>query len=104
MSPAPLRRYRRPALIAAIVLIALGLDAAAGFNFMTAAGCITLVLMQLLAMTAGSVLAVGGVVVWIFSGFKNQRALTLALAAVAFGLVSFLLSHAAAYVGFACLD
>ncbi|MEJ2375253.1 MAG: hypothetical protein P8Y53_04590 [Pseudolabrys sp.] len=104
MATARTRSYRRTAIITGLIVAALALDAAAGFNFLAATGCISMVLMELIAMTAVPVLAVGGAAVWIFSGFKNQQALTLAGAALALGLATYLINHAAAYVGFVCLD
>jgi hypothetical protein len=102
--PAPARTYRRTVIVVVLVLLALGLDAAAGFNLIAAAGCITFFVVQLLAMTAGSVLAVVGLVMWIVSRFKSRRALTLMTVALVLAAASLLLSHFASNIGFVCGD
>jgi hypothetical protein len=104
MPSAPGRFNRRTAIIVGLVLLAFALDAAAGFNITLAAGCIGFFVVQLLAMTAGSVLAVVGLVVWVFSGFKSRQALGLLLVAVALAAASLLISHFADTIGFLCGD
>ena len=104
MPPAPTRSFRRTAIVVALVLLALGLDAAAGFNITLAAGCISFFVVQLLAMTAGSVLAVVGLVVWVFSGFRSRQALNLVVVAAALAIASLLISHFANSIGFVCGD
>ena len=100
----PSRSFRRNAIIAGLILLAIAADAAAGFNVMAAAGCITFFVVQLLATTAGSVLAVIGLVVWIFSRFKSRAAFRLATGALALAVASLLLNHAVAWIGLGCGD
>ena len=103
-SPSSASTFRRIVPGVVLVLLALALDAAAGFNLTVAAGCIAFFLVQLLAMTAGSVLAVVGLVVWVFSRFKSRQALYLVGAALALGVASLLLNHFAGAIGFVCGD
>jgi len=103
MSPSA-RSSLRIALIVALVLFALGLDAAAGFNLTVAVGCITFFIVQLLAMTVGSVLAVVGLVMWIASRFKSHNAVHLITAALALALTAFLLNQGFAWIGLTCVD
>jgi hypothetical protein len=98
------RSFRRAAVIVALVLLALGLDAAAGFNITMMAGCVAFFVVQLLAMTAGSVLAVIGLVIWIFSRFRSPQALGLVVGALALAAASLLINHFAGTIGFVCGD
>jgi hypothetical protein len=98
------RSFRRNAIIAGLILLAIAVDAVAGFNLIMAAGCITFFVVQLLAMTAGSVLAVIGLVVWIFSRFRSREALGLAASALALAVAALLLNHAVAWMGLGCVD
>jgi hypothetical protein len=99
-----LRAYRRTILLVVLVLLVLGLDAATGFNLMAAGGCIGFFLVRFLAMTAGSVLAVIGAVVWVFSRFKSQQALNLILVALALAVAALLMNQAVAWIGIGCGD
>ena len=100
----PTRSYRRTAIIIALVLLVLGLDAATGFNLMAAGGCITFFVVRFLAMTAGSALAVIGLVVWIFSGFQSRQALNLVTVALALAIAALLFNEAVAWIGLGCGD
>ncbi len=103
MKPA-LRAYRRTILVVVLVLLVFGLDAATGFNLMAAGGCISFFLVRFLAMTAGSVLAVIGLVVWIFSRFKSRQALNLVMVALALAVASLVMNQAVAWIGIGCGD
>ncbi len=99
-----LRAHRRSAVIVALVLLALGLDAATGFNLMAAGGCLGFFAVQFLAMTAGSVLALVGLVVWIFSRFQSRAALNMVAMALTLAVAALLLNQAAAWIGVGCGD
>ena len=103
MSPSA-RTNLRIAIIAGLALLVLGIDAAAGFNLTVAVGCITFFIVQLLAMTVGSVLAVVGLVMWIASRFKSHNAVHLITAALALALAAFLLNQGFAWIGLTCVD
>src|SRR5579862_9243732 len=84
--PAPSRTVLRGALIAGSIVLVVGIDAATGFNLIMASGCVTLFMVQLVVVTAGSVVIVAGLVLWIFSRFKNDRALYFVVGALALNI------------------
>jgi hypothetical protein len=98
------RSFRRTTIIVALALLAIGLDAAASFNITMMAGCVAFFVVQLLAMTAGSVLAVVGLVIWIFSRFRSRQALNLVAVALALAIASLLINHFSGTIGFVCGD
>ena len=101
---ATLRAYRRTIIIVVLVLLVLGLDAATGFNLLAAGGCIGFFLVRFLAMTAGSVLALIGLVVWIFSRFKSRMGLNLMAVALALAVAALVMNQAVAWIGVGCGD
>jgi hypothetical protein len=103
MSPATRSRLRIAAVVAAVLLV-LGLDAWAGFNLTVAVGCIAFFIVQFLAMTVGSVLALVGLVMWVATRFKSRRALQLITAALALALAAVLLNQFFAWIGLTCVD
>jgi len=98
------RTIRRAVAIAGLILLAVGIDAFTGFTLLAPAGCIVLFIVQLLAMTAGAVLAVIGAVVWALSGFRSRQALYVAIGALALAGVGVLLDNGLAQIGLVCLD
>jgi ABC-type proline/glycine betaine transport system permease subunit len=94
---------QRGAVIAAVVLLAVGLDAATGFNVMGAAGCLGYILVQLVAMTAGILVAAGGLMVWVFSRFRSDKALYVGLGAIAFIVPALVLQNVLRLIGLACI-
>ena len=55
-------------------------------------------------MTAGALVAVVGLVVWVFSRFRSRQALYVFAAALALGGTALLLDHVLAWIGLACGD
>ena len=104
MLPASTPRFRRAATIAGLILLVVGIDALTGFSLLAPASCITLFIVQLLAMTAGAVVAAVGLVVLLFSRFQSSQAFYAVAGALALGGASLLLNHALAWIGLACLD
>ena len=104
MSAATARTIRRVSAIAGLILLAIGIDALTGFSLLAPAGCVTLFIVQLLAMTAGAVMAVVGLVVWAFSGFQSRQAFCVVIGALALAGAGMLLGHGLAWIGLACLD
>lgn len=104
MSDATARSIRRAGAIAGLILLAIGIDALTGFSVLAPAGCVLLFIVQLLAMTAGAVLALIGLVVWVFSGFRSRQALYLVIAALALAAAGVLLDDALTWIGLACVD
>ena len=104
MSAATVRTIRRVSAIAALIPIAIGIDALTGFSVLAPAGCVTLFIVQLLAMTAGAVMAVVGLVVRAFSGFQSRQAFYVVIGALALAGAGMLLGHGLAWTGLACLD
>ena len=102
--PTPSRTVRRGALIAGLMLLVIGIDAATGFNLIMAGGCVTLFMVQLVAMTAGTVVIVAGLVVWIFSRFNNDKALYFVFGALALNIAVFLIKNAVILSGVGCID
>jgi hypothetical protein len=102
--PTPSRAVRRGALIACLLLLVIGIDAATGFNLIMAGGCVTLFMVQLVAVTAGTVVIVAGLVVWIFSRFNNDKALYFVFAALALNIAVFLIKNAVILSGVGCID
>jgi len=103
MPRSPTRPLARGAVIAGLILLPAGLDAATGFNFTLAAGCIGFILLQLLAMTAGVLLAAGGLAVWAISRFKSDKALYVAAGAFALIVAALLLKNVFALIGLECI-
>ncbi len=101
---ATLRAYRRTIIAVVLVLLVVGLDAATGFNLLAAGGCIGFFLVRFLAMTAGSVLALIGLVVWIFSRFKSRMGLNLMAAALVLAVAALVMNQAVAWIGVGCGD
>jgi hypothetical protein len=97
------RAWLRGAAIAGVILLALGLDAATGFNVMGAAGCLGYILVQFVAMTAGVLAAAGGLLVWVFSRFRNDKAISIALVAIAFIVAALVLQNVSWLIGIACI-
>lgn len=97
------RSWLRGAVIAGLVLLALGLDAATGFNVAVAAGCLGYILVQLVAMTAGILAAAGGLLVWVFSRFRNDKALAVAAGAIAFIVAALVMQNVSRLIGLACI-
>ncbi len=106
MSSTPSRRRSRHriALFVVLVLLALGLDAWAGFNFTVAVGCIGFFVVQFLAMTVGLVLGIVGLVTWIASRLHSRTAFLMVAGALALGLTALLLSEGFAGIGLVCFD
>ncbi len=102
--PTPSRAALRGALIAGLILLVIGIDAATGFNLIMASGCVTLFVVQLVAVTAGTVVIVAGLVVWIFSRFNNDRALYFVAGALALNIAVFLIKNAVILTGVGCID
>jgi asparagine N-glycosylation enzyme membrane subunit Stt3 len=100
----PTRSFRRAVIVIVLVLLALSLDAATGFNLMAAGGCITYFVVRFFAMTAGSVLAVIGLVAWLFSRFQSRQALNLITVALALAIAALLFNQAVAWIGVGCGD
>jgi hypothetical protein len=104
MSAASARTIRRVSAIAGLILLAVTIDALTGFTLLAPAGCITLFIVQLFAMTAGAVFAVIGAVVWAFSGFQSRQAFFVAIGAPVLVGVAVLLKYGLTWIGLACLD
>jgi len=104
MRAATARTIRRASAIAGLILLAVGIDALTGFSVLAPAGCITLFIAQLFAMTAGAVMAVAAFVVWAFSGFRSRQALYVLIGALALAGAAVLLAHGLAWIGLACVD
>ena len=102
--PIPSRSALRGALIIGLIVLAVGVDAATGFNLMVTGGCITLFFVQLVAVTVGTVLIVVGLIVWIFSRFRSQQALYVVFGAVALDIVVLLLKDVVVLTGLGCID
>ena len=97
------RSWLRGVLVAGLVLLALGLDAATGFNLLGAAGCLGYILVQFVAMTAGVLAAAGGLLLWVFSRFRNEKALHVALGAIAFIVAALVLQNVSWLTGLTCI-
>ncbi len=97
------RPLKRGVVVAALVVLAIGLDAATGFNVALAASCVGYILLQFLAVTAGVLLAAGGLLVWIASRFKSDRALHVAAGALALIVAALLLKQVFGLIGLACI-
>jgi len=93
----------RGLVIFVVILLAVALDAATGFNVAGAAGCLGYILVQLLAMTAGILAAMGGATVWVFSRFRNDKALYVALGAIAFIVAALVLQNVSWLLGLYCI-
>jgi hypothetical protein len=89
--------------MAGVILLVIGLDAATGFNVMGAAGCLGYILVQFVAMTAGILTAAGGLLVWVLSRFRNDKALYVALGAFAFIVAALVLQNVSWLIGVACI-
>jgi hypothetical protein len=103
-TPSPDRPLLRAAIIAGVVLVAVGIDAATGLNLMVAASCTGFFVLQFLAMTVGIVLLVAGLVIWIFSGFQSREALFIVAGALTLDVAALLLNYAAAFIGIGCIN
>jgi len=103
-APIPRRIALRTALIIGVIVLAVGIDAATGFNLIVTGGCITLFFVQLVAVTVGTVLIVVGLIVWIFSHFRSQEALYVVIGALALDIVVLLLKNVVALTGLGCID
>jgi hypothetical protein len=97
------RAWLRGAVIAAVVVLAVGLDAATGFNVTGAVGCLGYILVQFVAMTAGILAAAGGLLIWVLSRFRNDKALYVALGAIAFIVAALVLQNVSWLIGLACI-
>jgi hypothetical protein len=102
--PPAARTIRRAGAIAGLILLAVAIDALTGFSVLEPAGCITLFIVQLFAMTAGAIMAMIGAVIWAFSGFRSRQALSVATGALALAGAAMLLGHGLAWIGHGCLD
>ena len=94
---------RRGLVIAALILLALGLDAVTGFNILMAGGCMGFIVLQLIAMTAGVLVAVAGLAVWLFSRFRSENALYAAVCALALIMATLVLRNVLDLIGLACI-
>src|SRR3954467_10705647 len=97
------RAWLRGAVTVGAILLALGLDAATGFNVTGAVGCLGYILMQFVAMTAGVLAAAGGLLVWVVSRFRNDKALYVALGAIAFIVAALVLQNVSWLIGLTCI-
>ncbi len=97
------RPLLRGVLIAALILLAVALDALTGLNVTLAASCVTFVLVQLIAMTAGTVGVVAGLLVWVLSRFRSGTALNVALGALALVAAALVLKNVFMLIGIECI-
>ena len=93
----------RGVVIFVVILLTVALDAATGFNVMGAAGCLGYILVQFVAMTAGILTALGGLLVWVLSRFRSDKALYVALGAIAFIVAALVLQNVLWLMGLACI-
>ncbi len=74
-----------------------------GLNVTLAASCVTFVLVQLLAMTVGTVGVAAGLLVWAFSRFRSRAALYVALGALALDVAAMVLKNVFTLIGIECI-
>jgi hypothetical protein len=102
-APSPSRPHLRRAVLAALIFLAFGADAATGFNLTIAAGCVTFLVVQVIAMAASTALIVSGLVVWIFSRLRSERAFAFAVGGLALAVAAMLSKQVFVLIGLSCI-